>query len=243
MKEECAVWGLAGTLIWGLFIALAFVVTQFIVMGVYIAYNYGGAASADIESQINNVQFNGTVLSFATFATLIVCGLLVIGVADLKKNSCIKQYLGLKKVDLTSIRYWFLVAVVFMIFSDMATLSLDKPVVPDFMARVFSTAEPQWFFWLALIFAAPVFEELFFRGFLLSGLCASFVGPVGAVIITSALWAVIHMQYELYLLLTIFVMGLILGTARLKTGSTYLTIGMHSLFNLVATIEAAIYLS
>jgi len=41
-----------------------------------------------------------------------------------------------------------------------------------------------------------LFEELFFRGFLFRGLSSSFMGPVGAVLVTSALWALIHTQYD-----------------------------------------------
>ena len=44
----------------------------------------------------------------------------------------------------------------------------------------------------------PVFEELFFRGFLLEGFRRTFLGTTGAVVLTSLLWAVIHTQYDLY---------------------------------------------
>ncbi|MFV1975918.1 MAG: lysostaphin resistance A-like protein [Candidatus Scalindua sp.] len=243
VKEECAVWGIVGTLIWGLIIALVFVITQLIVMVIFVALNYGGTAAADIESIVENIQYNGTYVSFATFSTLFLCGILIAGVVELKKNSCIKDYLGLKRISLKSLGLWMLVAVIFMILSDSLTLVLGKEVVPEFMSRIISSTDSLWFLWLALIIAAPIFEELFFRGFLLSGLSTSFIGPIGAVIVTSVLWAGIHLQYEIYLLLTIFVLGIILGIARLKTGSTFLTIGMHSFINLVASIQAALYLS
>jgi membrane protease YdiL (CAAX protease family) len=242
-KEECAVWGFTGTLIWGAIIGLVFVITQMVVMGLYIGIQSAGKTAAEIDSQIEQVQLSGNLLAFSTLATLIVCGLMVFGAVELKKNSCFKQYLGLAKVSLQSIKVWVLIAVAFMLITDALMLIFDMPIVPEFMSQAYTSAEPKWLFWLALIVAAPVFEELFFRGFLIPGFSASFVGPVGAVLITSALWAGIHVQYEFYLILLIFMMGIMLGIARLKTGSTLLTIGLHSLFNLVATIEAAVYLS
>jgi len=96
---------------------------------------------------------------------------------------------------------------------------------------------------LALLVAAPIFEELFFRGFLLSGFSRTFLQPGGAVVVTSLAWSSIHVQYDVYGILTIFASGVILGFARLKTNSTLTTIIMHALMNLIATVETIIYVS
>jgi CAAX protease family protein len=91
-----------------------------------------------------------------------------------------------------------------------------------------------------LIIAAPLFEEAFFRGFLLKGLESSFMGPIGAVVVTAGLWALIHVQYDAFGMATIFCLGLLLGTARVFTGSLLVPLGLHAFTNLGATIEAAI---
>ncbi|HJN51153.1 MAG: CPBP family intramembrane metalloprotease [Pseudomonadales bacterium] len=212
-------------------------------MGAYIGFHYGDVAPAEYESLITKIQLNGTVLSICSFATLIVCSSLVLCIVKLKKNSSIKHYLGLHTVSLNDIGFWSLVTIAFIFVSDLLTFLLGKPVVPEFMSAVYTSTESLWFLWLALIVAAPLFEELFFRGFLISGLKSSFVRPVGAVLISSALWAAIHLQYDLYGMLTVFVIGLMLGMARIKTDSVLLTVGMHSFMNLVATIETAIHVS
>ena len=69
------------------------------------------------------------------------------------------------------------------------------------------------------------------------------MGPIGAIIVTSFLWAAIHIQYDLYDLTTIFLLGLGFGIARFKSGSVLLTIGLHSFSNLIATIETMVYTS
>jgi membrane protease YdiL (CAAX protease family) len=56
------------------------------------------------------------------------------------------------------------------------------------------------------------------------------------------MWAVIHVQYDLYGMGTVIVLGFILGTARIKSGSVILTMLLHSFTNLVATGEVVIYL-
>ena len=74
----------------------------------------------------------------------------------------------------------------------------------------------------------------------MEGFRSSFLGPIGAVVLTPAAWAAIHLQYDAYGISTIFVMGCLLGTARIQTGSVLLPIGMHVLVNLIATTEAAL---
>ena len=87
---------------------------------------------------------------------------------------------------------------------------------------------------------APVSEEIAFRGFLFRGLSASWLGVSGAIIATSAAWAAMHVQYDVFTLAQIFLIGLLLGWIRWASGSTLLTIMLHMLANLTACIQAAI---
>lgn len=241
--QNYAMWGFAGTLIWGAVIALAFVIIQVITTGIFIGIQYGDVTSTEYESLMTDIRYNGTVISICTFATFIVCSSMIFGVIKLKRNSNIKQTLGLKKVSLGIVRYWFLVIIAMLILSDTLSLLLGRPIVTEGMTSTYTSIESTWILWLAIIIAAPIFEELFFRGFMMSGFSASFMRPIGALLVSSALFAAIHLQYDLYGVSTIFVVGLVLGMARLKSDSVLLTIGMHSFMNLVATIETAIYVS
>jgi membrane protease YdiL (CAAX protease family) len=89
---------------------------------------------------------------------------------------------------------------------------------------------------------APIFEEIFFRGFLFQGIRYSRLGPIGAIGMTSFFWAIIHLQYDVYGITTLFALGLLFGIARLKTGSIHLLMVMHSVTSLVATIEMVLYI-
>jgi hypothetical protein len=97
---------------------------------------------------------------------------------------------------------------------------------------------------LSLVFAvvavAPVTEELIFRGFLVSGLRPTRLGASGAVLVSSLAWAAIHGQYDLYGMATIFALGVLLGTARVKTGSVLVPIALHSFSNVISTVEMMI---
>jgi uncharacterized protein len=113
--------------------------------------------------------------------------------------------------------------------------------VPEFMREAYATAEPLWLFWIALVVAAPLFEEVFFRGFLFSGLESSALGPAGAIVVTGAVWAAIHFQYDAFDMTLILCLGLVLGVARLSTRSLLVPFVMHATMNLVATAETALF--
>ena len=78
-----------------------------------------------------------------------------------------------------------------------------------------------------------------FRGFLFQGLMCSRLGPTGAVLLTSLLWAVIHLQYGPVEITFIFLLGVVLGCIRLKTGSIWTPFLVHAVSNLIATVEVA----
>jgi membrane protease YdiL (CAAX protease family) len=129
-----------------------------------------------------------------------------------------------------------------MIGMQVVMLSLGVET-PSFMTNVYSSTEHKWVLWLAVIVGAPFFEEFLFRGFLLEGLRHSFskltnsaVGTTLAVLITSGIWAVIHMQYGWIEIVSIFVIGIAFAIARLKTGSLYVPIIMHMMMNFFASL-------
>ena len=232
-------WGLTLPIITSLIVAAGFIITQITTASVYISYRFGEVSPARFEELMGELQYNGTVISLCTFATLIVCSTMVLLAIKMENRLSLKNHLAFSIATLAQAKYWFFLTIILMIVSDLLSLLLDKPVVPEYMHSVYTSAEPLWLLWAALIIAAPIFEELFFRGYLITCLAYSVVGPIGAIIISAAFWAVVHIQYDIYGLLTIFVIGLLLGAARLKTGSLPLTMAMHAMINLAAVIQVA----
>jgi uncharacterized protein len=126
---------------------------------------------------------------------------------------------------------------------DLLTLLLGRDVVPGFMREAYLSARMSGslpLFFIAVVIVAPVSEEIAFRGFLFRGIAASWLGVSGAMILTSAAWAAMHVQYDAFTLAQIFFIGLLLGWIRWASGSTLLTIVLHMLANLTACIQAAI---
>jgi membrane protease YdiL (CAAX protease family) len=95
-----------------------------------------------------------------------------------------------------------------------------------------------------VVIFAPLFEESFFRGFLFEGFRQSRLGVTGAILLTSIGWALLHsLQYNIYSIIWIFMLGIAMGVVRVRTGSIWSTFIMHALVNIVATAEVAFKLS
>ncbi|MBA7682656.1 hypothetical protein ES703_91008 [subsurface metagenome] len=80
----------------------------------------------------------------------------------------------------------------------------------------------------------PMMEEFVFRGFLFRGWSQSFIGPIGSILIISAIWAITHTQYDWLEKGFIFATGLILGYFRWRSNSTLLALIVHSAMNILA---------
>src|SRR5262249_15237916 len=94
-----------------------------------------------------------------------------------------------------------------------------------------------------LIVVAPLSEEILFRGFLLPGWAASKLRPAGAILLTAAIWSLLHDQYysDFITLADVFALGLWLGWIRYRSGSTLTTIVLHATQNAVALGLVAIF--
>lgn len=104
----------------------------------------------------------------------------------------------------------------------------------DFMEM----ADPDLAAMLALLFSsvivAPVFEELVFRGFLFQGLRLR-IGNLQAGIISTALFALVHIQYDIWGWLSVASMGAGAAYLTLRTGSLKSAIVLHAIINLLVT--------
>jgi hypothetical protein len=99
------------------------------------------------------------------------------------------------------------------------------------MEGLYKATDSLWLFWIAAVLAAPLFEEVMFRGFLFRGFRASFLGTGGTVILTALLWAAMHLQYNLYGMGFIAATGILFGLARAQTGSLIVPMAMHAALN------------
>ncbi len=83
-------------------------------------------------------------------------------------------------------------------------------------------------FWLTAAIAAPLFEELLFRGFLLPSL-TRYVSRPAAIGLSAAFFAIAHLS--LAELLPLFVLGCVLGTVYTRSRNLASSMLLHALWN------------
>ena len=93
------------------------------------------------------------------------------------------------------------------------------------------------------VIAMPIMEEIVFRGFLYRGFSETRIGVVGAILITSVVWALIHINKSPAGIIDTAMHGVVWGWLRWYTGSLWVTIGAHVANNGIATLMtvAALY--
>jgi CAAX protease family protein len=122
---------------------------------------------------------------------------------------------------------------------------LGRNIVPAFQTDIFRTASAAgWLplLWLAVVVVTPIGEETLFRGFLFRGWLRKPTDAWAVIAVTAGMWALIHVQYDFYVMSQVFVSGLLLGWLRWASGSTLLTMLLHGLINFEGMLETILAL-
>jgi CAAX protease family protein len=237
-KEFWGPWATAG---WGFFIFIVWSIAQIVPAAVIwillIRRNGGKDAGALIRSTLEN----GHVMALSILIGSLVASVFLWGVILLRKGAKPASYLGFQPLKGRIILGSLAIGVMLFLTSDLLTYTLGKPILPPIMIKSYGTMGNLIIFILGFQLLGPLFEEMFFRGFLLEGFRRSRLGGVGAVLLTSAAWACLHIQYDAYEVATVFVCGLVMGYLRLKTGSLWTSLPIHLLMNAWAATEVFFY--
>lgn len=195
-----------------------------------------------IEALAQDLATNGMVLAIATLVSTPVCIAVIFAFIRLRKGATIPAYLQLGPINRRTFQQlivWNGLTVVFIYTIDFLKSLLPRAAPPTFTLDIYESAQVLPLLYLAIVVAAPVFEEIFFRGFMFQGFLHSRLGAIGTILVTSGIWAVIHSQYDSYDMAGIFLFGLLLGVAQWRTRCLYVAIAMHAFNNLLALISVA----
>ena len=193
----------------------------------------------NMTDEIMQLAYNGQLLSWCTIVSTICCtGFFLLLLRVLGRS--FRRYLALDIPPCKTILRWLLILIVFMIAEESLNHALGVDTVHEFMVTSYETAGSLVLLLIGIAIFAPFEEELIIRGFMFRGIAASRAGVIVAIVLPSALWTVIHVQYDLFILCQIFLFGILLGIARHRTKSTTVPIILHAFNNFVATIQVAI---
>jgi hypothetical protein len=229
------VWKFWGTALWGLLIFAAMFLGQLAVIVVFVMRQDGPLSMAGLV----HVVGSGLTISLSVVAGLPMV-LLALWVAIRPTRIPFADYLGLRWTSWKNVIIGIVALAVLVEAWDIVSRLAGRDVTPGFMGDVLKSAQADGALWLLVIaftVAAPVWEELFARGWLYRGWSQSFLGPYGAIVLSSIVWTLMHLQYDWFFLCEVLSIGLLFGYLRFRTGSIWLTILLHALNNLAATIQ------
>ena len=235
-------WNMWWTLLWGVTLFFAWQTVQGIGMVIYmfkegifeeIAKKKGQISNEDIMALVMDGDLLGTLAFVSIFA---VCPLAwIIGKVKKPWGGC--EYLGNAAVRWWKWPLWlaatFLLAFGFGLIGPY--LGIDE--MHESMVQMATSTEYPILLFLGVAIGAPLVEEFIFRGVLFRGWRGKTnVGLWVTLILTSFLWAILHVQYEIEIIAFIFILGILLGLARELTGNLWVPVAMHALNNGISVI-------
>lgn len=186
---------------------------------------------------------NGLLISVATIVSSIAGVGAAVLFIKLRKGITLSEYLGLKKISLKTVLALLGIVIGLLALVTVFNLFMRETQETDIMTEAYRNSVWPPLFWIAIVVFAPVFEEVLFRGFLFTGLVHSRLGAAWTIILTSLVFASLHLQYDLPAMAQIFILGVVLGVVRLKTGSLWSPIIVHAFWNFIQMIIMALYIS
>ena len=227
-------WGFWMTCVW---FAMYLLVTQLVLS---VGVITGFAVRADVPLQWSAIKRFANGSELMIMVSLIVNILSVPFIALMvfsKKGSRWIDYMAWRRVGIFRVFGWVFLSLLVVYLSGVLHHLMGWPD-SGFMKEVGLGQSPIVLI-LAVAVAAPICEELVFRGFMYAGFERS-LGAWPAVILTSVVFTLMHWQYNPYELIHILLLGLVLALARMRTRSMWTPMVMHAVNNGLALLTVLI---
>jgi uncharacterized protein len=223
---------------WGIWATLAFAILAFVLgqaMGIAVLTMVRSFDPARVDSDGTAVAIYTLVGNPIEVITLVL--------ATRLSGANALAYLGLDIPRWRDLAIAAAALFVVIAAADAVTFALGKEMVPAFQLELHRTAQAEgtlpWL-WLAIIVAAPVGEELLFRGFMFRGFVHEPRDALPAILVIALIWSLLHVQYDWFGTAQVFAIGVLFGFVRWRSGSTTLVILLHMLLNLESVVETVI---
>lgn len=220
------------TLVWA---TAAFVIAQGVVLGVLVW-------RAGSLMELYDLRFDGPALALATLIDNPL-QVAVLALVIRLRRSAVTDYLALKGFRAREFGIGLAAAVALGVGISVFGWLAGQDDVTRFQIESYTSTQglaSLVALFVAVVVAAPLGEEIVFRGFLFRGLARAQGMPILAILFISAAWTALHIQYNWFGLTQVFLLGLLFGWVRWRSGSTTLTFVLHALINLASAVETVI---
>jgi CAAX protease family protein len=232
MSGDVKPWGIFATLALGALALLAGQLSGIAALSALYGFDLGEVATVS--------QDGGAIVLFIFVSAPVQVAVLVLAAAY-KGN--VLTYLGYMLPRRSEVVFGIAVLATLIVVGDTVSWLAGRNIVDRFQTDIYQAAKSASMLPLLLVAVTvfiPVTEESLFRGFLFRGWLRSPHQAWPVIVSTAGLFAVIHVQYDWFLIAQVFAFGVLFGWIRWATGSTILTMLLHALVNLEGMIETAL---
>ena len=141
-----------------------------LILGAYLVLQFAATILSVIVLGLDPAERMGDVVALGVTASAIPCTALVLLLLGRAPGIDPRAWLALFPVRTTTLLGWVVLAFALLQLADYVTAELGRSPVPPVMETMIETTRYTTLLWFALVIAAPVFEEVLFRGFLFEGL-------------------------------------------------------------------------
>jgi membrane protease YdiL (CAAX protease family) len=230
-------WGVVVMIVSTIVQALAIVIVA-VIDRFYLHRTLGPSAS--LLQVIVADAARGDVLAGTIIASDFACVAAIFLIVAFKRASA-WDYLALHPVRAPVMLKWAGILLAYVALTTGAAALFHLDFGGATMENIFSDTRYPFLFWIAVVLAAPAFEEGLFRGLLFRGFETSFLKIPGTIVLTAILWAALHIQYNLYGIAFIAGTGILFGLARARTGSLIVPLALHAVMNFFETTMYAVW--
>ena len=213
--------------LYSLVILFAYTLLQTLVM-----FSFAKFFNVDLTKQESFI--NGDLTGFTIFISAIVGCFMVIDACKRLKENYVES-LSINPFKTKDLIIPLLAFVIFFIIMNWLSEYIPD-LQDDFAERLFKSSNYPILLFLGIGIAGPIFEELFFRGFLINTFNLLNKGIHFSVLASSIIFAIVHAQYNFVVTLAIIPFGIILGYARVYSKSIIPSIIIHALNNSITLL-------
>jgi membrane protease YdiL (CAAX protease family) len=182
-----------------------------------------------LQQHMSGLMENGDVIANVTMWSGIVCSAAILLFVFLWKRGAMIDVLGLRIAPARVFMRWLGIFVLVIVGIELLGLVLPD-LQSDFMRDIMESVTDRATLIIGIGIMAPIFEELLLRGVLLYSVERVSNEHI-AVALSAFVFTILHLQYEVWIMLLILPLGVVLGYARVRSGSILVPIVLHILNN------------
>ncbi len=236
--ERWQPWGAWATAGIGLAVIVVYLVLSVLAASSIALFDFDASGVTPAADPLGTVSSDLNIVIISSLVSAVIGTLLILLITSRRKGVSWSEYLAIRRPPTKELLVWLGITVAVVVLLGIIGMLLNRPPIQEFWVEVYSSSSKLPLLVLAVI-AAPLFEESLFRGFLFRGWSQSKLGSTGTILLTAALFTVLHVEDNAFDFGQIFVLGIVLGIARHRSGTLVVPVAMHALNNVLAFLQTA----